>query len=138
MPPPDEDEAQPLAAPATPTPTPAVSSAHVLTLAGGDLFEFGDTDGVGDAVRLQHPLGVVAVDGAVFIADTYNHKIKRLDAARGAVKTFAGTGRPGQTDGASPSFYEPGGLSYAGGKLYVADTNNHAVRVVDARTGQTA
>ena len=138
MPPPDEDETQPVSAPPAPTPTPIVSFARVQTLAGGDLFEFGDVDGAGDAVRLQHPLGVVAVDGAVFIADTYNHKIKRLDPARGAVKTFAGTGRPGQADGAAPSFYEPGGLSYADGKLYVADTNNHAVRVVDARTGQTS
>src|SRR5207248_10769674 len=71
-------------------------------------------------------------------ADTYNHKLKRLDPQTGAVKTFAGTGRPGQTDGAQSSFYEPGGLSFANGKLYVADTNNHAIRVVDARTGQTA
>src|SRR5207237_10503668 len=44
----------------------------------------------------------------------------------------------GQADGATPSFYEPGGLSYANGKLYVADTNNHAIRVVDAHTGETA
>jgi thiol-disulfide isomerase/thioredoxin len=137
MPPPDEDETQPVSAP-TATPTPIVHSSQVVTLAGGDLFEFGDADGTGDAVRLQHPLGVAVVDGAVFIADTYNHKIKRLDPARGAVKTFAGTGKPGQADGDKPSFYEPGGLSHAGGKLYVADTNNHAVRVVDISTGQTS
>ena len=118
-------------------PAAAAGEPQVRTLAGGDLFEFGDRDGRGDAVRLQHPLGVAYADGAVFIADTYNHKLKRLDTEAGAVKTFAGTGRPGQADGASPSFYEPGGLSYAGGKLYVADTNNHAVRVVDARTGGT-
>jgi DNA-binding beta-propeller fold protein YncE len=137
MPPPDEDETQPVSGVA-PTPIPVAHSTQVVTLAGGDLFEFGDADGRGDAVRLQHPLGVTSVNGAVFIADTYNHKIKRLDPARGAVKTFAGTGRPGQADGASPSFYEPGGLSYADGKLYVADTNNHAVRVVDVATGQTS
>ena len=111
---------------------------HVRTLAGGDLFEFGDTDGQGDDVRLQHPLGVVAHEGRVLIADTYNHKIKRLDPATGAVKTFAGTGRPGQADGARPAFYEPGGLSVAEGRLYVADTNNHAVRVVDLQTGQAS
>jgi len=111
---------------------------QVRTLAGGDLFEFGDKDGRGDDVRLQHPLGVLYADGALFIADTYNHKLKRLDPQTGAVKTFAGTGKPGQADGAQSSFYEPGGLSFAGGKLYVADTNNHAIRVVDAHTGETS
>ena len=113
-------------------------SPSVRTLAGGDLFEFGDEDGRGDDVRLQHPLGLAALDGKILIADTYNHKIKQLDPLDGTVKTLFGTGKPGQADGAEPSFYEPGGLSVAGGKLYVADTNNHAVRVVDLKTKQTA
>ncbi|MFN2456121.1 MAG: thioredoxin-like domain-containing protein [Pyrinomonadaceae bacterium] len=119
----------------------------VQTLVGGDLFEFGDKDGTGDDARLQHPLGVTAAatngggkDGGatIYVADTYNHKIKQLDTKSRTIKTFAGTGKPGQADGASPSFYEPGGLSIAGGKLYVADTNNQAVRVVDLQTKQTA
>jgi hypothetical protein len=110
----------------------------VETLAGGDLFEFGDTDGAGDAARLQHPLGVLYADGALFIADTYNHKIKRLDPQTRTVKTFAGAGKPGQADGANASFYEPGGLSVAQGKLYVADTNNHAIRVVNLDDGKTS
>ncbi len=111
-------------------------TSQVRTLAGGDLFEFGDLDGEGDDVRLQHPLGLAVLDGRVLIADTYNHKIKQLDPQRGDVKTLFGTGKPGQADGASASFYEPGGLSLANDKLYVADTNNHAVRVVDLKTKQ--
>ena len=106
----------------------------VETIAGGDLFDFGDVDGSGDDVRLQHPLGVVAADGKILIADTYNHKIKQLDPKTRAVKSFLGNGKPGQADGAAPSFYEPGGLSVANGKLYIADTNNHAVRMVDLKT----
>jgi hypothetical protein len=46
----------------------------------------------------------------------------------------AGTGEPGHTDageGAQAAFNEPGGISAAAGKLYVADTNNHAIRVVE-------
>jgi thiol-disulfide isomerase/thioredoxin len=109
----------------------------VRTLVGGDLFDFGDVDGTGDDVRLQHPLGLVALDGKVFIADTYNHKIKLLDPQTRTVKTFLGTGRSGQADTASPTFYEPGGLSAANGKLFIADTNNHGVRVVDLKTKQT-
>jgi thiol-disulfide isomerase/thioredoxin len=112
--------------------------AHVKTLVGGDLFEFGDIDGTGDDVRLQHPLGLLASGDKLLIADTYNHKIKELDPKRGRVTSLFGTGKPGQADGASPSFYEPGGLALANGKLYVADTNNHAIRVVDLKTKQTS
>jgi sugar lactone lactonase YvrE len=110
---------------------------QVKTLCGGDLFEFGDRDGVGDAVRLQHPLGVAMHDGRVVIADTYNHKIKLLDPSTGKVWTLAGSGTPGRRDGAGKKaqFYEPGGLSVWGDTIYVADTNNHAIRAVDAKTG---
>ena len=110
---------------------------EVRTLAGGDLFDFGDRDGAGDGVRLQHPLGLALEAGRLYVADTYNHKIKTLDPRTREVKTFAGAGRPGQADGERASFYEPGGISIARGRLYVADTNNHAVRVVDLATRQT-
>lgn len=96
---------------------------QVTTLAGGDLFEFGDADGTGDAVRLQHPLDIVAHRGIVYIADTYNHKIKALDPLSRSVRTVAG------------GFYEPGGISAADGRLFVADTNHHAIRQVDLETG---
>ena len=114
------------------------ASGKVETLVGGDLFEFGDKDGKGDEVRLQHPLGVLAVGDKVLIADTYNHKVKELDPKERSVKTFLGRGKSGQVDGASPSFYEPAGLATANGKLYIADTNNHAVRVFDLKTKSTS
>ncbi len=110
---------------------------RVRTLVGGDLFDFGDHDGRGDDVRLQHPLGLARWNDKLLIADTYNHKIKLLDPLAKTVSSFAGTGKPGQTDGATPSFYEPGGLSVAGDKLYVADTNNHAIRILDLKTKET-
>src|SRR6266850_4624142 len=109
----------------------------VRTLVGGDLFDFGDIDGFGNDVRLQHPLGLARWNDKLLIADTYNHKIKVLDPSSRSVKTFAGLGKPGQADGPKPSFYEPGGLAVANEKLYVADTNNHAIRVVDLKTKET-
>lgn len=115
-----------------------VGAGTVQTLVGGDLFDFGDVDGSGDDVRLQHPLGIIAVGDKLLIADTYNHKIKELDPKKRRVVSLFGTGKPGQADGPSPSFYEPGGLSVANGKLYIADTNNHAVRVVDLKTKQAS
>ncbi len=114
-----------------------IAGGQVETLVGGDLFDFGDVDGKGDDVRLQHPLGIVALDDKVLIADTYNHKIKELDPDKRSVKTFLGAGKPGQVDGREARFYEPGGLSTANGKLYIADTNNHAIRVVDLKTRET-
>jgi thiol-disulfide isomerase/thioredoxin len=111
---------------------------RVRTLAGGDLFEFGDRDGRADAARLQHPLGVAWSHGRLFIADTYNHKIKTLDPGTGDVRAFAGTGAEGHVDGAADvaQFYEPGGISATGGMLYVADTNNHAIRRITLPTGR--
>ena len=114
------------------------ASGKVRTLVGGDLFEFGDVDGGGDDVRLQHPLGVFAQGEKIFISDTYNHKIKELNASERSVRTLVGTRKPGQADGPSPSFYEPGGLSIANGRMYVADTNNHAIRVIDLKTRSTS
>jgi hypothetical protein len=86
-------------------------------------------------VRLQHPLGVAVHHGKVFIADTYNHKIKVLDPSSGKVSTLAGTGEPGTADGPAnrAQFHEPGGISIAGDTLFVADTNNHAIRAIDLR-----
>jgi len=110
---------------------------QVRTLAGGDLFEFGDRDGKGDDARFQHPLGIAAIGSRLFIADTYNHKIRTLDLASRTVRTWAGTGEEGATDGvaAAATFYEPGGLSATSEALYIADTNNHAIRRITLATG---
>jgi len=115
---------------------------EVRTLAGGgdegsNLFAFGDVDGEGGKVRLQHPLGVAYNNGVLYVADTYNHKIKTLDPRMGSIQTFLGGGR-GDAEGAQPQFYEPGGLSVAGDNLYVADTNNHKIKVVNLTTKQTS
>ena len=110
---------------------------QVMTLVGQGLFEFGDVDGVGGAVRLQHPTGLTFADGLVYLADSYNHKLKTLDPTTGEVRTLCGTGAPGLVDGpaGTAQFYEPEGLVAAGPRLYVADTNNHCLRVVDRTTG---
>jgi DNA-binding beta-propeller fold protein YncE len=104
----------------------------VRTLVGEGLFEFGDVDGRGPEVRLQHALGVAFADGKLYVADTYNSKLKVLDPEKKTCETFLGGEKEGWL--ATPLFSEPGGISYADGKLYVADTNAHRVRVVDVKT----
>ncbi|TVU47295.1 hypothetical protein EJB05_06890, partial [Eragrostis curvula] len=103
-------------------------------LAGGDpvfpenLFRFGDYDGTGSDALLQHPLGVVyASDNQIYVADSYNHKIKRLDPVTRKVTTIVGTGHAGYKDGPglSAQLSEPAGLVEVG-----EDTNNNTIRYI--------
>lgn len=109
----------------------------VETYVGQGLFDFGDVDGPRATARLQHALGLACAGGMVFVADTYNNKIKVLDPRSRQIRSFSGSGEPGLHDGAADdaSFWEPDGLSVAGSRLYVADTNNHLVREVSLPDG---
>jgi thiol-disulfide isomerase/thioredoxin len=111
---------------------------RVTTLVGrpgeaGALFYFGDADGTGDAVKLQHALGVLYLDGKLYVADTYNDKLKVLDPATRECRTLVG-GDDAASFFGGPVLSEPAGLSHANGKLYVADTNASRIRVVDLKT----
>ncbi len=112
---------------------------RVDTVAGAKdgLFAFGDVDGSGTDVRLQHPLGVAWTGDTLIIADTYNSKLKVIDVATKSSTSLLG-GDAGFADGAQALFYEPGGLDYAGDTLYVADTNNHVIRLVDLATNEVS
>jgi sugar lactone lactonase YvrE len=94
----------------------------------------GFADGSGAGARFNGPVGVaVGSDGTVFVADTYNDRIRAIDAA-GSVRTLAGGGEPGYRDagaGADARFDTPCGISVdADGALVVADTGNHRLRRV--------
>ncbi|MHB0938928.1 MAG: thioredoxin-like domain-containing protein [Armatimonadota bacterium] len=99
----------------------------VRTLVGKGLFVFGDVDGPADDALLQHPLGVEASGSDLFVADSYNHKIRRIDLKTGQVSTVAGEGVPGTERDGRLLLYEPGGLSVADQDLFIADTNNHRI-----------
>ncbi len=105
----------------------------VETLAGSDLFDYGDIDGDLKIARLQHALGTAWKDGQLYVADTYNSKIKVIDPVRRITTGVSGSAPRGAQDGKlrKAGFNEPGGLTFLNGKLYVADTNNHKIRVID-------
>lgn len=108
-----------------------VDDLPVRTICGsGELFGFGDVDGEGLDVRLQHCLGVEYTQNYLWVADTYNHKIKRVDPRNGNCQTMLGDGTAGHQDGQGRKalFFEPSGLSATTTHLYIADTNNHAIR----------
>ncbi|HND33036.1 MAG TPA: hypothetical protein PLA94_23725, partial [Myxococcota bacterium] len=88
-----------------------------------------------DSAMFNSPQQVEWFDGAVYIADTYNHAIRRLDPVTGALSTVAGTGMAGYSGDGGPAIdaqlHSPYGLGFAAdGTLYIADTDNSVVRAV--------
>lgn len=101
----------------------------VTTLAGNG--SPGYVDGIGRAAQFNGPVGIAVDDaGIVYVADTYNDRIRRI-APDGTVTTLAGTGKPNLFDGPGPAaaFDTPSALAVDhDGNLYIADTGNNAVR----------
>lgn len=118
-----------------------VSTGVIDTVAGtGSPGSSGD-GGAATSAKLKQPESV-AVDAAgnIYIADTSNHTIRKVDASTGNIDTIAGTGQPGGTgDGGaatSAKMWFPVGVAVdAAGNVYIADSNNHKIRKVDASTG---
>lgn len=98
----------------------------VKTLVGKGLFDFGDRSGVGREARLQHPLGITMDTdrNVLWVADTYNSKIKRIDVQTNEVSTFKFNFK----------LNEPGGLSIYRNKLFIANTNEHQIVALDLET----
>ncbi len=94
------------------------------------LFTFGDVDGDIRKARLQHPLDVCFAAGKLYVADTYNNKIKEIEIEKKTSRSIAGDIKSGNSDDPA-TFSQPAGLSHAAGKLYVADTNNHTIRTIN-------
>ncbi|XP_007442693.1 NHL repeat-containing protein 2-like [Python bivittatus] len=124
----------------------SLKDGSVKHLVGGErdpmnLFAFGDVDGAGINAKLQHPLGVAwdKKRSLLYVADSYNHKIKFVDPKMKNCATLAGTGEASNVIGSNittSTFNEPGGLCVEdGGRfLYIADTNNHQIKVIDLET----
>ncbi|XP_065650186.1 NHL repeat-containing protein 2 [Hydra vulgaris] len=101
-----------------------------------NLFSYGDVDGIGLNAKLQHPLDVAAVNGHLYVADSYNHKIKIVNLSNLSCTTLAGNGVVGIKNGdfLSAEFNEPGGIICLDDTIYIADTNNHLIRVLNLTT----
>jgi len=112
----------------------------VATLVGTGLFDFGDADGPGATALLEHPQGIVFINGTLYVADTYNHKLRTVDPGDLQVVTVAGGSSAGFTDGpqGASSLNEPSGLSVAGSIIYIADSNNHVIRLLDPETNHVS
>ncbi len=114
---------------------PAAAIGNVTTVVGtaklsqNRLFVFGNQDGSLKTALFQHPLGVAYGAGKVFVADTYNNKIREIDLVKDTVSSIVGNDE-------ATKLNEPSGLSLLKDNLYIADTNHHRICVFNLKNMQ--
>ncbi|HEY9899370.1 MAG TPA: IPT/TIG domain-containing protein [Pantanalinema sp.] len=120
-----------------------VSNGVISTVAGNGQSGFSGDGGPAGSAQLYAPRGL-AVDatGDLYIADTNNNRIRKVDHATGIITTFAGTGSYGFSGDATAAVgaqlaYPHGVAVDASGSLYIADTNNSRIRKVSDGTIST-
>ena len=106
------------------------------TVAGSGLFSFGYVDGILKRSLFQHPIGIHGEGRFLYVADTYNHAIRKIDLGIRRVETVIKNLREGTCtlNGdkcSSLGLFEPNDVKFHKGLLYIADTNNHLIRVFD-------
>jgi len=106
---------------------------EIKTLIGTGLFDFGYAEGKRGNGLLQHPLGLYADDNNIYIADSYNHSIRQYDIKQKSLNNLSGNGKRGSGGGnlVSAQYSEPNDIIKIGDSFYIADTNNHMIRVLD-------
>lgn len=103
-------------------------SGAVTTIAGIE-NDAGDHDGAALEARFRAPIGVAAdADGRIFVADTYNDRIRVIE--NGTVRTLTGSTK-GFADGTAAQFDTPAGLAIWKGLVLVADTGNGRIRAIE-------
>ena len=111
---------------------------NVVTTIAGTVGTTGSTDGTGTAAKFYGNHHIISDGTSIFVADTYNHTIRKIDIASAAVTTLAGSaGTSGSTDGTGTAarFFDPVGVTTDGTNLFVADTGNHTIRKLVIATG---
>jgi len=116
---------------------------NIATVAGNFALGAGFSGEYGPAgqAQMNTPNGVgIAPDGDLVVADSHNHRVRRVDFHTGEIMTIAGSGKSGYSGDEEPateaSLYLPGDVAVAAnGDIYIADTLNYRVRMIDHATG---
>jgi sugar lactone lactonase YvrE len=112
----------------------------ISTIAGNGIQGFSGDNGPATSAAIDSPTGLAVTSGSLYLADTHNHRIRRLNLTTGILTTLAGTGSLGfsgdSAQAISADLALPHGLTIdASGNLYLADTGNNRIRRIDAATG---
>ena len=124
------------------------ASGAITTVAGNGAAGFSGDGGPATAASVNHPLGI-AIDTSenIYLCDSRNDRIRRIDGSTGLISTLAGNGSAGFSgDGgpatlasfrfSDPAPAEPPGVAVdAAGNVFVADRDNHRIRRIDAGSG---
>jgi len=108
----------------------------ISTIAGNGTQGYSGDDKVATLAQINKPTDVAISGGNVYIADTNNHRIRKIDT-RGNISTVAGDGTKGFSGDSGAAtvaqLNSPAGIAFDGaGNLYIVDTDNHRIRKVDA------
>ncbi|MCK6684342.1 MAG: hypothetical protein L6R30_18220 [Thermoanaerobaculia bacterium] len=121
----------------------SLSDGRVWTLAGSPGLR-GSADGRGSSSRFNSPLGISMNGGFLYVADSGNSAVRRVDRITGEVTTIAGrAGERGYADGLASAarFWKPSGIATSGSgsalRIYVTDSEAHTVRMIDSGTVST-
>ncbi|MEK6792140.1 MAG: hypothetical protein AABY45_10640 [Deltaproteobacteria bacterium] len=115
-----------------------VISTGVVTTLAGTAGSLGSADGTGSVARFNYPYGITTDGTNLYVADTFNHTVRKIVISTGVVTTPVGTaGSLGSSDGTGSvaRFSYPYGITTDGTNLYVADFSNHTVRKIVISTG---
>lgn len=112
----------------------------IETLIGTGLFDFGYKEGNQESALMQHSLGLYADGDDIYIADSYNHSLRRYNIKEKYLHNFAGSGQRGNSIGklSDVKFNEPADIEKIGAKFYITDTNNNRIDVLDPLKGEVS
>ena len=114
----------------------------IVTIAGTGQSADGGSGGKALETNIGNPFGVeIGPDGALYICEVSNHRVRRLDLKTGQLTTVAGNGRKGYSGDGGPAteatLNEPYEVRFdAHGNMFFVEMQNHLVRRVDRKTGQ--
>lgn len=116
----------------------ADKNGEVKTLVGKGLFVFGHQNGSASVALMQHPVGLVADDTGVYIADTHNNIIRKYNLATGTLSDYSGNMRgDGLGSAKNTSYNEPEAIISVLDKFYIADTNNNRIVTLNRASGNS-
>jgi hypothetical protein len=120
------------------TTTPAAFFPGNIVTVAGSAVPLGD-GGPAAAARLTTPFGIAIDSGSLYVADSGNNRVRRMDLATGTITTFAGTGVSGSAGDGGPAtaaqLNNPSAVAIASGNLYISEGAGNRIRRVDLATG---